>query len=204
METFLNAFRDAYGALARCRARWDDAQGASVALLGTAVNAFERLPAIHDAARARAVDGSEILIDDAFASRVVEAQYAALDRVFARLREECARFDALTRELERAKTDAWTRTRNLKPPPKRAGGERSGPQPSIADCVLGLEEAWRMHKDECALKREIVKRASTCEDAEELKMLLRLFSAQPNLDPEELRLIADRVPVKNGEADTRA
>ena len=41
METFLNAFRDAYGALARCRARWDDAQGASVALLGTAVNAFE-------------------------------------------------------------------------------------------------------------------------------------------------------------------
>ena len=102
METFLNAFRDAYGALARCRARWDDAQGASVALLGTAVNAFERLPAIHDAARARAVDGSEILIDDAFASRVVEAQYAALDRVFARLREECARFDAL---------DARARTR---------------------------------------------------------------------------------------------
>ena len=42
METFLNAFRDAYGALARCRARWDDAQGASVALLGTAVNAFEQ------------------------------------------------------------------------------------------------------------------------------------------------------------------
>ena len=52
-----------------------------------------------------------------------------------------------------------------------------------------------------ALKREIVKHAATCEDVEDLKVLHRLYCAQPNLDPEELRTIMDRVPVKSVEAD---
>ncbi len=196
METFLNAFRDGYARVAGARERWDDAQKASTALLGAVVNAFERMPALE-----RGATREDVLGNDEFGKRVVEAQYASLDRLFTRLREECDEFERLTRELERAKTDAWMRTRNLTPPPKRAGGERSGPQPSIAECVLGLEDVWRMHRDECALKREIVKQAATCEDVEDLKVLHRLYCAQPNLDPEELRTIMDRVPVKSVEAD---
>lgn len=164
------------------------------------MNAFERLPALE-----RAVDGTTYGdgVDVTFAARVVGAQYEALDRLFKRLVEECDALEAVARELERVKTDAWARVRSVDPPPKRAGMEKHGPQPSVAECVLGLEEAWRMHRDESALRRELVREARACRDPEELKVLHRLFAAQPNLDPEELRLIADRVPVKNVEADGR-
>lgn len=193
MEALLKTFRDSYGKLASARERWDEGHAAATALLTTAVNAYERLPTLESATASTL--GSEELV-----GTVVEAQYMALDRVFTRLLEECDGFDALVRELERAKTDAWARARALNPPPKRAGGEKSGPQPSISDCVLGLEDAWVMYRDESALKREIVKKARTCEDIDDLKTMLRLFIAQANLDPEELRVIVERVPLKNVEA----
>ena len=193
MEALLKTFRDSYGKLASARERWDEGHAAATALLTTAVNAYERLPTLESATVSTL--GSEELV-----GTVVEAQYMALDRVFTRLLEECDGFDALVREMERAKTDAWARARGLNPPPKRAGGEKSGPQPSISDCVLGLEDAWVMYRDESALKREIVKKARTCEDIDDLKTMLRLFIAQANLDPEELRVIVERVPLKNVEA----
>lgn len=193
MEALLKTFRDSYGKLASARERWDEGHAAATALLTTAVNAYERLPTLESATASTL--GSEELV-----GTVVEAQYMALDRVFTRLLEECDGFDALVREMERAKTDAWARARGLNPPPKRAGGEKSGPQPSISDCVLGLEDAWVMYRDESALKREIVKKARTCEDIDDLKTMLRLFIAQANLDPEELRVIVERVPLKNVEA----
>ena len=135
METFLNAFRDGYARVAGARERWDDAQKASTALLGAVVNAFERMPALE-----RGATREDVLGNDEFGKRVVEAQYASLDRLFTRLREECDEFERLTRELEHAKTDAWMRTRNLTPPPKRAGGERSGPQPPV-DIYLPAPQA---------------------------------------------------------------
>ena len=200
MEAFLGAYRESYARVARARARWEDHHGAASALFGAVVNAFERLPALERAV-VRETYGRDV--DETFAARVVGAQYEALDRLFGRLVEECDALEAVARELERVKTDAWARMRSVDPPPKRAGMEKSGPQPSVAECVLGLEEAWRMHRDESALRRELVREARACRDAEELKVLHRLFTAQPNLDPEELRLIADRVPVKNVEADGR-
>lgn len=200
MDAFLNGYRELYARLGKARARWEDHHGAGSALFGAVVNAFERLPALE-----RAIEGKTYgdALDETFAERVVGAQFEALDRLFGRLVEECDALEAVARELERVKTDAWARMRSVDPPPKRAGMERSGPQPSVAECVLGLEEAWRMHRDESALRRELVREARACRDPEELKILHRLFVAQPNLDPEELRLIADRVPLKNVEASSR-
>ena len=83
---------------------------------------------------------------------------------------------------------------SVQPPPADAGGARKGSQPSLAECVAGLEDLWRMHRDEAALKTALVV-ALTCDTPQnELAPLQHLFRGQPNLDPAELNAILDRVP----------
>ena len=58
--------------------------------------------------------------------------------------------------LEKIHRDAQQLVLALQPPPKAAGGVRRGPQPSIVECVIGLEDLWRIHRDEAALKDALV------------------------------------------------
>ena len=213
MDALLNTFRESYAAFGKMRSSWDESHAASVGLVSVVVNAMERMSTLerfdveaHAKVKGKGGDhGGKVEGTDegATALALVTAQYEALDRVFTRLNEELETCDALVRKLEVVKREAWKRARALDPPLRMAGGEKMGPQPSIAECVLGLEDAWVMYRDESALKREIVKKLAVCEDIEALKTLLIVFTEQPNLDPEELRMIVERVPVKNVEAVLR-
>ena len=195
-QSFLNAYRASY---ARARGILDDyasAHASAATALATAVNALERLPALERA--------PPDVMPRELRQRALEAQYAAIDDALVRCGEARARCEAAARALESVAKDAWRRARAVEPPLRRAGGERLGPHPSVADCVCGLEDLWRMHKDECAVKAEVSRRVATTTDADDLNELLRLFTAQGNLDPEVIKEILDRVPVKSVEAATVA
>ena len=194
----LDAYRDAYARVRVEREAWAREHARARALFGAVVNAFERLPALARA-MTRKTYGDDV--EATFARATVSAQYASLDAMFVGLVEACEGLERVATAMRRAKTDAWRRIDAMEHAPSLGGGEKVGPQPSVAECVLGLEEMWRMHRDESALARALTTRARTCEDAEELRTMHRLFAAQANLDPEEIRLIIDRVPVKNVESD---
>ena len=70
---------------------------------------------------------------------------------------------------------------------------RRGPTPAVAECVLGLRDLWRIHRDELAIKRALVDEL-TCDalisDLEEVKAL---FAAEPNLDPDAVRGLVDSI-----------
>ena len=194
----LDAYRDAYARVGVEREAWAREHARARALFGAVVNAFERLPSLARA-MTRKTYGDDV--EATFARATVSAQYASLDAMFVGLVEACEGLERVATAMRRAKTDAWRRIDAMEHAPRLGGGEKVGPQPSVAECVLGLEEMWRMHRDESALARALTTRARTCEDAEELRTMHRLFAAQANLDPEEIRLIIDRVPVKNVESD---
>ena len=195
-HAFLNAYRASY---ARARGICDDyasAHASAATSLATAVNALERLPALERA--------SEDVMSSELRQHAVESQYVAIDDALVRCREACERCEAATRALESVAKDAWRRAHAVDPPLRRAGGERLGPHPSVAECVCGLEDLWRMHRDECAVKAETSRRVATTRDADDLNQLLRIFTAQGNLDPAVIKEILDRVPVKSVDAATVA
>jgi hypothetical protein len=99
-------------------------------------------------------------------------------------------FHALVGILERTHKDASALLSASKP--AAAGAVRLGPTPSPAEAVAGLQDLWRLHRDEASLKTALVREIHCDADAAQLAELSALFAAQPNLDPEETRVVVDR------------
>ena len=123
-------------------------------------------------------------------ARTRVAQAEALHRVLESLQEEMRLFHALVGILERTHKDASALLSASKP--AAAGAVRLGPTPSPAESVAGLQDLWRLHRDEASLKTALVREIHCDADAAQLAEASALFAAQPNLDPEETRGVVDR------------
>lgn len=147
-EQLLHKFRQLYARASAILERWSAAQGRASGLLSSAASVIERLPSLSDDARFGPL--ATRFPDLPRAAR--DAQAEALDRVLTSLASELELFRELVGSLEKLHRDAAQLLRALQPPPKAAGGVRRGPQPSLVECVVGLQDLWRIHRDEAALK----------------------------------------------------
>jgi hypothetical protein len=91
-------------------------------------------------------------------------------------------FAELVKELDRLQRNAASLLGGLG---DQGGlGMRRGPTPAVAECVLGLRDLWRIHRDELFAKRALVDEL-TCDAAmPDLEDVKALFAAEANLDPD--------------------
>ena len=150
------------------------------------MSVVERLPVMADDARFGPL--ADAFPDLPARTRVAQAE--ALHRVLESLQEEMRLFHALVGILERTHKDASALLSASKP--AAAGAVRLGPTPSPAESVAGLQDLWRLHRDEASLKTALVREIHCDADAAQLAEASALFAAQPNLDPEETRGVVDR------------
>mmetsp|Transcript_4234 Transcript_4234/g.10245 ORF Transcript_4234/g.10245 Transcript_4234/m.10245 type:complete len:200 (-) Transcript_4234:250-849(-) len=199
MEQLLGKFRVLYGRAGGILERWSAAQARSAGLLASAASVVERLPSLADDARF----GPLAAAYPRMPATTRDAQAEALDRIMSALAEELSLFHDLVASLDKIHRDASQLLLALQPPPKAAGGVRRGPQPSLVECVVGLQDLWRIHRDEALLKHALVMEFTCDAGVQELSRGVALFSAEPNLDPGEVRGILDRVPLKSTTADLK-
>ena len=166
--------------------RWSAAHKRASGLFASAVSVVERLPVMADDARFGPL--ADAFPDLPARTRVAQAE--ALHRVLESLQEEMRLFHALVGILERTHKDASALLSASKP--AAAGAVRLGPTPSPAESVAGLQDLWRLHRDEASLKTALVREIHCDADAAQLAEASALFAAQPNLDPEETRVVVDR------------
>ena len=131
--------------------RWTATQSRASALVVSAAMVIERLPELADDQRFGPLKERFPTLPQA----TREAQAVALDTVMTNLREEIEYFEELVKELDRLQRNAGSLLGGMDPP--GGGGLRRGPTPAVAECVLGLRDLWRIHRDELAIKRAIHK-----------------------------------------------
>lgn len=196
-EQLLGKFRQLYARAEGTLERWRAAQERAAGLVASAASIVERLPAMEDDARF----GPLVSTFPGLPADVRTAQAEALGDVFASLANELGVLGDLVSTFERAARDAAALSKGLNPAPRAAGAVRRGPQPSINECVVGLHDLWRIHRDELVLKRALVEEVRAMEaPAADLRAAVALFAAEPNLDPAEVRAIVGRVPAKSSTA----
>lgn len=86
--------------------------------------------------------------------------------------------------------------------PAAAGAARLGPAPSLAEATTGLHDLWRLHRDESALKDALARELTCDASPEDLASARAIFDAEPNLDPNHVREIVERVPVRAADGST--
>ena len=147
-EQLLQKFRQLYAKAWSVLERWSAAQSRASGLVSSAASIIERLPSLSDDARF----GPMVTRFPDLPSATRDAQAEALDRILTSLASELTLFRELVGSLDKLHRDAAQLVAALQPPPKAAGGVRRGPQPSLVECVVGLQDLWRIHRDEAALK----------------------------------------------------
>ena len=169
--------------------RWGATQSRAGALFASAVSIISRLPLLEDAANFGALAGEFSGLPEQ--TRVAQAE--ALHRVLESLCQELVLFDTLCVALEKIAKDALALITFSKP--ANAGAVRLGPISSPAEAVAGLQDLWRLHKDELSLKTALCKELTnvdTGNTSHELEYASVLFRKEPNLDPGEIDAILDR------------
>lgn len=151
-DALLQKFRHLYGRARSVLERWSAAQGRASGLASSAASVMDRLPSLSDDARF----GPLVTRFPHLPRATRDAQAEALDRILTSLRDEMALFHELVVSLEKIYKDAAQLVHALQPPPKAAGAVRRGPQPSLVECVVGLQDLWRIHRDEVVLKEALV------------------------------------------------
>jgi hypothetical protein len=122
--------------------RWTATQSRASALVVSAAMVIERLPELADDQRFGPLKERFPTLPQA----TRDAQAVALDRVMTSLQEEMSYFAELVKELDRLQRNAASLLGGLG---DQGGlGMRRGPTPAVAECVLGLRDLWRIHRDE--------------------------------------------------------
>ena len=194
MDGLSGRFRQLYDRAGGVLEDWSHTHARASDLFAAAANIAERLPMLANPA------AFESLPTDACGGphvqpKVFSAQIAALDRLVGKLRIDVESFRALADALERIARDAAVTLRDSKPPAKASGAARRGPVPAPAECVAALDNLWRIHRDEAALKCALMNAVSLDASAEEWSKVAEVFVAQPNLDPADVRKLMDTAPV---------
>lgn len=167
--------------------RWTATQSRASALVVSAAMVIERLPELADDQRFGPLKERFPTLPQA----TRDAQAVALDRVMTNLQEEMSYFAELVKELDRLQRNAASLLGGLG---DQGGlGMRRGPTPAVAECVLGLRDLWRIHRDELFAKRALVDEL-TCDAAmPDLEDVKALFAAEANLDPDAVRRLVDSI-----------
>ncbi|KAI8472635.1 MAG: casein kinase 2 substrate [Monoraphidium minutum] len=171
---------------------WTALHARSAAALATAVNILSRLQALQDAAHFQGLGcGPELQRE------VLGRQLQAFDAALAGAHEALCQMQGAVRELERAALEAAKRGGGL---PLAAAARRRGPEPSPAEVVEALQDAWRMCRDELVLKQTAVGLVTFGSSPEDAAALLACYEAQPNVDTPRieafLRQMAETAPRK--------
>ena len=176
--------------------RWTAAQSRASALFSSAASVVERLPLLADDARF----GPLARRFPNLPSRARDAQAEALGRVLDALEVELALFRELVGAMEKLHRDGSQLV--AASGPAAAGAARLGPAPSLAESTTGLHDLWRLHRDESALKDALARELTCDASPEDLASARAIFDAEPNLDPNHIREIVERVPVRAADGST--
>lgn len=189
-------FRVLYGKAGVLLERWTAAQSRASALFSSAASVVERLPLLADDARF----GPLARRFPNLPSRARDAQAEALGRVLDALEVELALFRELVGAMEKLHRDGSQLVSASGP--AAAGAARLGPAPSLAEATTGLHDLWRLHRDESALKDALARELTCDASPEDLASARAIFDAEPNLDPNHIREIVERVPVRAADGST--
>ena len=190
-------FRVLYGKAGVLLERWTAAQSRASALFSSAASVVERLPLLADDARF----GPLARRFPNLPSRARDAQAEALGRVLDALEVELALFRELVGAMEKLHRDGSQLVSASGP--AAAGAARLGPAPSLAEATTGLHDLWRLHRDESALKDALARELTCDASPEDLASARAIFDAEPNLDPNHVREIVERVPVRAADGPPR-
>ncbi|KIZ06064.1 hypothetical protein MNEG_1895 [Monoraphidium neglectum] len=174
----MDALRQQAAKAATAYRDWGSLHARSAAGLATAVNILGRLQALQDASHFEALGCSKEVQEEVLAKQL-QALHAALASVHAALSE----MQAPVRELERAALEAAKRGAAM---PLAAAAQRRGPEPSAAEVVEALQDAWRMCRDELVLKQTAVGLVTLDASPGDTAALLACYEAQPNIDQPRL------------------
>lgn len=142
--------------------------------LATAVNILARLPALQDGGHFQALGlGPDVQAE------VLGKQLQALNEALAGVHAALAAARDPVRELECAALEAGRRAAGMS---LMAATQRRGPEPSAAEVAEALQDAWRMCRDELALKQAAVGLLRLDLPQDDAAAVLACLEAQPNVD----------------------
>ncbi|GBF98745.1 hypothetical protein Rsub_11151 [Raphidocelis subcapitata] len=153
---------------------WSSLHARATAGLATAVNILARLPALQDGGHFEALG-----LGPEEQAEVLGKQLQAFNEALAGVHAALSGAREPVRELERAALEAGKRAAGMS---LAAATQRRGPEPSAAEVAEALQDAWRMCRDELALKQAAVGLLRLDLPQEDAAALLACFEAQPNVD----------------------
>mmetsp|Transcript_26130 Transcript_26130/g.56667 ORF Transcript_26130/g.56667 Transcript_26130/m.56667 type:complete len:193 (+) Transcript_26130:92-670(+) len=162
---------------------WSSTQVLTLALISSASNVITRLPSfLKD-------ENFDIFGETPEVKEAIRAkQMQALENTLQRLLEQLPRFQNACGTLEKIAQDG----RHLYQaacPLHAHGSERRGATACLVECQEGLEDIWRMHRDDFELKAALINSIRWDMTEEELGQIQTLVRAQPTVDPTKLRTL---------------
>lgn len=153
---------------------WNSLHARSAAALNTAVHILARLQPLGVPRHYEALGcGADVQ------QEVLARQLQAFDAALAAVHSSLAQMASAVRELERSALEAARRASTLS---LAATTQRRGPEPSAAEVVEVLQDAWRMCRDEWILAQAAVGVLKLSSTREEADALLAIYQARPNVD----------------------
>ena len=138
----MDALRQQVAKASAAYSEWTALHARATAALSTAVNILARLPSLQDAAGHLEALG----LGAEARAEVLAKQLAALQEALAAVHAAHARAAAAVRELERAALEAGKRGGGAGggagAMPLAAAAQRRGPEPSVAEAIEALQDAW--------------------------------------------------------------
>mmetsp|Transcript_29330 Transcript_29330/g.56297 ORF Transcript_29330/g.56297 Transcript_29330/m.56297 type:complete len:194 (+) Transcript_29330:384-965(+) len=180
-------YQSLYGKAREILLSWDATQALALALISNAANVIERLPAL-----TAIINYGNLQAMPEVAEAVLSKQMESLESTLQRMQAQLTEFMQYCLQLERIAQEGRQFLQGIHPAPPMGGCTRRGASPSIAECQEGLDDLWHMHRDEWAVKKELIAAIRWDSSEAELSQIQIIFRAQPNIPPDcvQLKLLA--------------
>jgi len=185
----LPPFRRLYAKARTETENWAALQSRLEVQAASAVNIFERLPALQDAANYGVLSAGEGL-----PQKVYFKQLRALEALLQRMQSTLNDMEGVVTTLGRLSTEGGKLGSDGKGLSATALFLRSGAHPCPSECSEGLHDIWHMHRSELALKHALLRALSSYSTSPgDLSELLACLEDEPNIDPSRVEGLIYRV-----------
>mmetsp|Transcript_19413 Transcript_19413/g.26854 ORF Transcript_19413/g.26854 Transcript_19413/m.26854 type:complete len:195 (-) Transcript_19413:600-1184(-) len=165
--------------------QWSGTQALALALLGSCSSVLLRLPSLARKENFGPFQDTPQVVD-----AVRAKQMEALEATLQRLQQVLQSFQQYSNQLEKVVQDGRQLQQGLGEG-GWGGAVRKGPVPALGECQEGLEDLWRMHRDEWLLKKALVSIVGWDTTEAEFGQVQALVGSQPNLDPSRIEALLD-------------
>ncbi|XP_024514928.1 uncharacterized protein At5g43822-like [Selaginella moellendorffii] len=185
MERLVKKYEQRYKRANECVARWNTSQGKLLGLFSNAAAVIQRFPLLLSRDCFEELEGRDDLVGK---------QAESLEKILSIMRETLLDLEDVCKDFEKLWRDAANLLKNEKPKPTRQQvQQRFGSRPSLEDCVSGLKDLYAMHRDEYALKADIISSLTYDTKANDIVAMQTVLADQPNLPPDEVETIFNMV-----------